>query len=286
MSKIKKVKVIIVSIIILLIASSLGYHTYCHYMVSRFYKAVDEGNTEEIIACIEKMPNVNLLDVCIPLGYIRYICLQGAADKGYPIYYAIWKQKDISIIETLLKKGADPNKKEPYGLSTPFQYLCYHLTADQDEKIELMVQYGADISSITLYIPAFFQDLEKDEKVETFNYISFLWEKGITDQKGIDTKFERTVLHSASECLDTEYLDRLYHNENRGMDYLLNTKDANGETPIFYAVRRNNSGNCEFLINEGADINIKNNEGKTVYDVAVELGYEECIKILEPGILQ
>lgn len=282
MSKAKKVKIIIKCIIVLFIALGLGYHTYCHYMVSRFYKAVDEGNTEEIIACIDKMPNVNLLDVCIPLSYIRHICLQGAADKGYPIYYAVWKEADISVMEALLEKGADPNKKEPYGLSTPFQYLCYHSSVNKDEKIELMVQYGADISSISLYIPAFFQDLKQEKKEETFNYISFLWEKGITDREHIDTKFERTVLHSASECLDTEYLNRLYHNENRGMDYLLNTKDVNGDTPIFYSVRRNYVGNCEFLINEGADINIKNNEGKTAYDVAVELGYEECIKVLEP----
>lgn len=284
MSKAKKVKIIIKCIIVLFIALGLGYHTYCHYMVSRFYKAIDEGNTEEIVACIDKMPNVNLLDVCIPLSYIRHICLQGAADKGYPIYYAVWKEADISVMETLLEKGADPDKKEPYGLSTPFQYLCYHSSVNKDEKIELMVQYGADISSISLYIPAFFQDLKQDKKEETFNYISFLWEKGITDREGIDTKFERTVLHSASECLDTEYLSRLYHNENRGMDYLLNAKDVNGDTPIFYAVRRNSVGNCEFLINKGADINIKNNEGKTAYDVAVELGYEECINVLEPGI--
>lgn len=31
-------------------------------MVSEFYKYVDEGNTEEILACIEKMPDVNMLD--------------------------------------------------------------------------------------------------------------------------------------------------------------------------------------------------------------------------------
>jgi ankyrin repeat protein len=37
----------------------------------------------------------------------------------------------------------------------------------------------------------------------------------------------------------------------------------------------------KFLINEGADVNIENNEGKTAYDVAVELEYEECIEILE-----
>lgn len=283
MSKTKKAKIIIKCIIVLFIALGLGYHTYCHYMVSKFYKAIDEGNTEELIACIDKMPNFNLLDVCIPLSYIRHICLQGAADKGYPIYYAVWKEADISVMEALLEKGADPNKKEPYGLSTPFQYLCYHSSVNKDEKIELMVQYGADISSISLYIPAFFQDLKQEKKEETFNYISFLWEKGITDREHIDTKFERTVLHSASECLDTEYLNRLYHNENRGMDYLLNTKDVNGDTPIFYSVRRNYVGNCEFLINEGADINIKNNEGKTAYDVAVELGYEECINVLEPA---
>lgn len=35
-------------------------------------------------------------------------------------------------------------------------------------------------------------------------------------------------------------------------------------------------------IGEGADVGVKNNDGKTAYDIAAELGYDECAKVLQP----
>lgn len=113
-------------------------------------------------------------------------------------------------------------------------------------------------------------------------YGGFLWECGIDEWEYVGTEYERSILHELAESVEVSYLDILYHNEQRPMDSLLNEKDANGDTPLFYAVRENNFNNCEFLISEGVDVNIRNNEGKTAYDVAVELGYDECIEILEP----
>ena len=65
------------------------------------------------------------------------------------------------------------------------------------------------------------------------------------------------------------------------MEHLLNVKDADGETPIFEAVRYDDYDICQFLIQEGADLTVKNKEGKTAYDVAVELGYEDCARLLK-----
>ena len=116
MIKKKKTKVIIICAFLIFIVVFIGYHSYCHYMVSEFYKYVDEGNTEEILACIEKMPDVNMLDVCIPLYKIRGVLFQGILSNGYPIYYAVWKQTDISVMEALLEKGADLNIMADYNL--------------------------------------------------------------------------------------------------------------------------------------------------------------------------
>ena len=96
----------------------------------------------------------------------------------------------------------------------------------------------------------------------------------------IRDRWERTVLHSAAECLDAAYLSRLCHNEKREMAYLLNERDSKGETPLFSAVRGNAPENCAFLINEGADVDIKSKEGKTAYDIAVELVHEACVAVL------
>lgn len=274
----KKKSKIAISVFSLVILVIIGYHCYCHYMVSKFYNYVDEGNTEEIIACVQKMPDVNLLDVCIPLHYVRRVLFQGAAEKGYPIYYAVWKQADISVMEALLEKGADLNQKD-YDL--PLQCLLRYEQKDMYEKVKLFVEYGADINTEFVRIPGYWEQLSENEKEERIHTVIYLWECGIDEWEYVGTKFERTILHDAAERVEVEYLENLFKNEKRPMYGLLNEKDANGETPLFYAVRANNSGNCEFLISEGADANIRNNEGKSAYDIAVELGYEECIEILE-----
>lgn len=284
MSKAKKVKWLIKGIALFLITLFVGYHMYCHYMVKKFFRYIDAGDWEAALVQVEKMPDVNMVDMCSPLYCLSDILLQGAASEGVPLERAIYKHAPVSIFEALLEKGADPNKKAPRGILTPFQYLCNHYeTSEKDEKIELMVQHGADISSVILPIPGWFQKVSEQERESAFRYISFLWENGVTDRMHVGTKYECTVLHSAARMLDTEYLSRLYHDEKREMDYLLNEKDIYGETPLFFAVRGNEPDNCAFLINEGADMDIKNNEGKTAYDVAVELGDEACMALLGQG---
>lgn len=273
----KKIAIFCVIALWVILSGTVGYHSYCHYMVSKYYKCVDEGDTAEILSCIEKMPDVNMYDVCIPIYKIRSIALGGAADKGYPLYYAVWKQADISVMEALLEKGADVNK-EDYDL--PLQCLLRYEQEDMYEKAKLFVKYGADINVGFVSIPADLEQWPEDEKEERMNTITYLWECGIDEWEYVDTKYERTILHDAAERMEVQYLEALYENEKRPMYGLLNEKDANGETPLFYAVRAHKLSNCVFLINEGADINIRNSEGKTAYDVAEELGYKDCMELL------
>lgn len=270
-------KKMIKNILIIIVLAICGYHCYGHYMVSKFYKCVRGGDTDEIIACIEKMPDVNMLDLCMPLYKIRGIMLQNAANNGYPLYYAVWIQTDISVMETLFERGADPNKK---AYDKPLACLLRHRQKDMYEKAKLFVEYGADISGDFFRLPNF-EHLSENEKEEYMKTLIYLWENGLNEWEYIDTKDECTRLHEAAYIVDADYLEILYENEKRPMYGLLNEKDVDGETPLFYAVRRGKFDNCRLLIEKGADISIQNNEGKTAYDVAVELGYEECIKILE-----
>lgn len=273
-------KKMIKNILLIIVLAICGYHCYGHYMVSKFYKCVRKGNTYEIIDCIEKMPDVNMLDVCIPLYKIRGIMLQNAANNGYPLYYAVWMQADISVMEALFERGADPNKKD---YDTPFRCLLRRRQKDMYEKVKLFVENGADINIDVFRLPDF-EQLSENKKEECMKTIIYLWESGLDEWESVGSKYERTILHDAAECVGADYLEILYENEKRPMYGLLNEKDADGETPLFYAVRRGKFDNCRFLIEKGADISIQNNEGKTAYDVAVELGYEECIKILESEI--
>lgn len=277
----EKAKWLIKGVLLFLVIAFMGYHMYCHYMVKKFMRCMEAGDWEGALVQVEKMPDVNMLDMCAPLYYLQDIFLQGSASEGYPLHYAVYKHAPASVFKALLERGADPDKKAPRGLTTPFQYLCNHYeTSEKNVKIELMVQYGADINAVTLPIPAWFRKVSEEKKEGTFCYVSFLWENGVSDSMHVGTQWERTVLHSAAECLDAAYLSRLYHNEKREMAYLLNERDVNEETPLFSAVRGNAPENCAFLINEGADVNIQNKDGKTAYDIAVELENEACAAVL------
>lgn len=283
-TKKNKITIVVLAIALFGLLSVTTYHIYCHYMVSKFYRCMDSGDTEKILAQVEKMPNVNMLNPCPPLYHIVGILTQNSFINESALEYAVYKEADISVLEALLIKGADPNLNAAGSVSA-FEDLCYNPTWDWDKKIELMVAYGADIDSIRILIHGKYLDDFTDPSTEMyFNAIMLLWENGASDKAYGRMESEQTILHDVAGRLDTEYLSRLYHNEKRDMAYLLNEQDAHGETPIFYAVRSNNFGNCKFLIEEGADLSIKNNEGKTVYEVAVELQNNECAQVIKKYI--
>ena len=256
-----------------------GYDIYCHYTVTQFYKYIDAGDMDKALAYVEKMPDVNMLEMCQPWYLVFGIFTGGSSMTGYPLYHAVSHNADISIIRALLEKGADPNRIElKMQSSYPLYYICTHPSKDMYEKVMLLVDYGADPNTGQLYIDYRYSEETKESMFLTNIY---LWENGAEEWHNVGTRFECTVLHQAAESMDIEYFQEFYNNATRPMGYLLNVQDANGDTALFRAIRAEKFDNCNFLIEEGADINIRNNEGKTAYDVAVELGYEGEIEGLQ-----
>ncbi len=271
---IKRILVLLICVFVL----SGGYHLYSHYMVSKFFKCIDVGNTSKTISCIKRMPNVNMLDKCHPLYDIEAILLQYSTSEGYPLYYAIWNEADTRVIKALLEKGADPNKKDVSFSQTPLECLCDKPQDGMYEKVKLLVEYGADVSDgknllhMSVYYYRFYTYKEtKDTMLKT---VTYLWEHGASEYLDAGTESETSILHEAAAYMDTYYLEKFYHNEKRPMAYLLNAQDVNGETPLFWAVREGKLDNCLFLIEEGARIDIQNNEGKTAYDIAMDAGHQ------------
>lgn len=277
----KKTVISLGIILAVVLISYCGYDIYCHYTVTQFYKYIDAGDMDKALAYIEKMPDVNTLEMCQPWYLVFGIFTGGSGMTGYPLYHAVSHNADISIIRALLEKGADPNRLDFEMESLyPLYYVCTHPSKDSYEKAMLLIDYGADINTGNLYIVSY-AGYSEETKENMFSTLTYLWENGAEEWYNVGTIYERTVLHGVARYMDTEYLQEIYHNETRPMEYLLNTQDVNGETPLFGAVREGMFDNCRFLIEEGADISIRNNEGKTAYDVAVELGYEGEIEGLQ-----
>ena len=57
--------------------------------------------------------------------------------------------------------------------------------------------------------------------------------------------------------------------------------DDQGETALFKAYKNNDLNIFKRLLNMGIDITIKNNEGKTVMDVAHQEGNAEFVQVLK-----
>lgn len=222
MLKEKKVKVIIKLILVFIIVAMIGYHSYCHHMVGEFYKYVEADDTEGALSCIEKMPNVNMLDTCRPLYYILGLLTQNASAKGYPLYWAIWEKADVSVIEALLEKGADPNKIDLPVSETPLHCLCGQQQKDMYKKVTLLIEHGADVKEGYVSVPSNWNELTEDSKEDQFRAIVYLWENGVDEWLSTDPIYKTSELHMAAQGLDVECLEKLYKNEKRPMSDLLN----------------------------------------------------------------
>ena len=78
-----------------------------------------------------------------------------------------------------------------------------------------------------------------------------------------------TILHHVIESNDLEttaqYLALLVLNmDDWGKNRIINIKNNQGDTPLHIAVRNNNENMIEMLIESGANVNIKNNNGERV----------------------
>ena len=63
---------------------------------------------------------------------------------------------------------------------------------------------------------------------------------------------------------------------------LVNLQDSNGSTALHYAVYSRDPAKLRFLLDNGADKNIRNNDGETALEYARNYYYpKECIEVLE-----
>ena len=60
----------------------------------------------------------------------------------------------------------------------------------------------------------------------------------------------------------------------------LETRDAEGDTPLLIAVQRGNHRLARHLINHGADVNTRNTAGQTVLQIANNLGLGDIAQLL------
>ena len=64
------------------------------------------------------------------------------------------------------------------------------------------------------------------------------------------------------------------------LEVKINYQDDNGKTPLMWASINGHLNVVQYLIEEGANPNIKNNKGKTALDLAEENGHKKVAEFL------
>lgn len=212
-------------------------------------------------------------------------------EDGYtPLFLAV--QEDfIEGVKLLIEKGANINQKDLFG-DRP---IC---SAKSSQVAELLLDNGADIDAKNNFgfVPLF--------KIKNIDVLKIIVEKGAN----VDV-LSRSGLSVLSRCCDTLIAGYFI---DEGVDFL--KEDRSGNTPFTYAVEdkclemaswylkqgydinnKNSKGQTaliilankatrkksfQFLLDNNADINIKDVFGKTALDYAKEKGNDYYIKIL------
>ncbi|MFC1743309.1 ankyrin repeat domain-containing protein [Candidatus Riflebacteria bacterium] len=132
---------------------------------------------------------------------------------------------DEKKVKFLLKKGCDPNAKwQLSGENTPLHMVVDH---DNSDIVKLLLDCGASPNS---------QD--KSGQTPIFRYVA--------------------EPHSESSHVPEDFFILLQH---PGLD--LNIKDNDGNTVLHLAIKNSFATITKILINKGAKIEIKNNDGQT-----------------------
>jgi|GEM_PF-5424512 len=173
----------------------------------------------------------------------------------YPLELAA-QQGRSSIIEILLKNGADPDKA--MGEDSPL--LLALNGPDKGKSALVLIDAGADLK---VKDAEGFSPMDLALLFEMPKVVQALLKEGADPQKG---GIYATPLHGAAESGDINAIQALL---NSGA--YVDAKDEYDESPLFYAVRGGGIPAMETLIQYEADVNFKNDLGETplfqaVYD--------------------
>ncbi|MFC2155084.1 ankyrin repeat domain-containing protein [Acidobacteriota bacterium] len=204
--------------------------------------AAEAGHTEIAEFLVSKGAEINILNVI----------------SETPLHYAaVYGHKEI--VELLLKKGAKVNIVD-HAKRTPLFMTAFY---GRKGIVKLLLDARAQV------------DL-KDERSNTpLRWAAFRGHKEVVDmllEKGADI-----TIHEAAACGHKKMAEQLI---GKGISVDSRGEDG-GRTPLHWAVENKQNDMIDFLVAKGAGINIKNNNGETPLDLAVERGFDEIEKLLE-----
>ncbi len=201
---------------------------------------VDAPNTPPLVEAVMRR-NHDAFNMLIEYGADINVC---DAQKNTALHYAALFE-EVDIVQTLINNGAIVNCKNELGY-IPLEYMEGIFSAYSNNQYR---EKRLIIAKLLL-----------DSGSELFNSSS-----------GVG------VLFQAARGDDDEVLNFLFSNYD--IDINIQSKVEN-QTALMYAAMRGSDHACIFLIQSGADVSLKDTQGKTAYDYAIENGYYELAEMI------
>lgn len=278
MKKIKqhKIRFAVISLIVgvIVILGIIFYNN--QFYARRVISAIEQENIDNLQELM-KCPFGNLN--CKPTLWISEVLSEN--NEPTPLQAAC-KLGNPEIVKLLLENGAKVNYTywdHSRNQGSPLTNAASSLSDKRLQVIKLLIEYGADVSyedatgndALSCAVYASF------DRYDTIEIIEYLEQNGMNINKRYYAN-GNTLLHKA--CERDSFLVIQYLIEQRG--FAVNTVNEDGDTPLIYFLRfasNRKKDTLMFLIQNGADQEIKNKEGKTAYDYAVER-HPEFIELL------
>ncbi|GGC91439.1 hypothetical protein GCM10011396_43400 [Undibacterium terreum] len=211
------------------------------------------------------------LALIIAFSAICCIATPAATAGAYDDYLVAVKFDDINVLRTLLKRGMDPNTVEKVRGESGMMIALREnsmkvfdalLTADG-----INIEAKSKNGDTALMIASFMGNLEAVNKLIA-----------------ADAEINRpgwTPLHYAAAKGDPVIISVLLENYA-----YIDAASPNRTTPLMMAVRSGKTPAVKLLMEEGADITLKNDVGMTALDFAVDLELKEITGMLRAALKQ
>lgn len=271
--------VVIMLVLILVICCAVVAYLNSNYRYSKLLvKAIAAENKADMLEIIEKKPGcVNTYPTLAPIWW------QDLMDQSiqYPLGEACY-MGNIEIVEILVKNGADVNLGAKL---TPLSLIYFYKPQNWYDISFYLLENGASLNyeghnsatNVLTYIvmsrPGIMSaENGKENSAEVL--LAFHYALENCDQSKIN--FMRVLQHSTTFDrieIVTFLLDGGYCDVN---------DTSVGMTALMFAARDSTLEMVQLLLDYGADKNIKDSDGKTAYDYAVDRGFMELAEILKP----
>ncbi|EAX97223.1 hypothetical protein TVAG_196650 [Trichomonas vaginalis G3] len=280
----------------LIIATRFGFYEMCHFLVKNGCNVNAKGKNGETPLYIAGILGINELVVFyLSEGadfreitdknetVLNALAFSGNKDSvlalmSYgmdlntnpisPLYTSV-VDGNLLMMDFFLNKGANPNKKHPFTGETP---LHKALLKFDFRYTTTLLERGADIF------------IEDNKGIPP---IAVAYIRGDPRITAVLTKKNRPNLRQSFKDGKTFLHYAAMANNTTGLDYLLNKihlnpnqVDKEMNSPLFYALEKRNLENAEFLLNHGADINVRDAQGQTLLHYFVRSNDKEIVTFL------